>query len=239
MIILSRHSGNDIGKASFEAAVARLATRCAPVLVVPNVYHVAEDDAIWGELGSTSEPLLLLSWLHPRPAEWLLRRHGLGDTGLVALDLGTYKTPEQCVDACAQHLPKGAKAGAARELTTAISDRWYPVVDHSRCVNCKQCLQFCLFGVYEVDGAGKVLVAKPDYCKPGCPACSRICPRGAIMFPLYEKDPAIAGAPGLFPSPDEAARKAFERRTKLPHQSVSDDLDALVNDLERLTREKS
>src|SRR5207302_6046724 len=33
-----------------------------------------------------------------------------------------------------------------------------------------------------------------DNCKRGCPACSRVCPEHAIMFPDY-KTPAIAGAP--------------------------------------------
>src|SRR4029077_7187755 len=33
-----------------------------------------------------------------------------------------------------------------------------------------------------------------DQCKRGCPACSRVCPEHAIMFPDY-KTPAIAGAP--------------------------------------------
>ncbi len=33
-----------------------------------------------------------------------------------------------------------------------------------------------------------------DNCKRGCPACSRVCPEHAIIFPDY-KTPAIAGAP--------------------------------------------
>ena len=68
------------------------------------------------------------------------------------------------------------------------------MLDGSRCVNCQHCLQFCLFGVYTLDAQGNVAVSRPDQCKPGCPACSRVCPQGAIMFPLYERDAAIAGA---------------------------------------------
>ncbi len=240
MILLSRHAGDNAEKTFFENTVTRLAAQRDSVLVVPHVYHLAEDDALWAKLGQADEPLLFLSWLHPRPAEWLLRRHGLGEAGLAALHLGAYKTPEQCLDACAPRLATNARPGTVRELSAPTRDRWYPVVDYSRCVNCKQCLQFCLFGVYETSEGGKVSVAKPDHCKPGCPACSRICPRGAIMFPLYEKDPSIAGAPGRpFPSPDEAARKAFEQRTKTPYRSIADDdLDALVDDLDRLTRGK-
>jgi hypothetical protein len=37
------------------------------------------------------------------------------------------------------------------------------------------------------------LVEQQDNCKKGCPACSRVCPENAIIFPEY-KSPAIAGA---------------------------------------------
>jgi ribosomal protein L37AE/L43A len=35
------------------------------------------------------------------------------------------------------------------------------------------------------------------------------------MFPLYEQSAAIAGAPGIYMSPDAAARRMFYARTKL------------------------
>ena len=72
--------------------------------------------------------------------------------------------------------------------------RWYPVIDYSRCTNCMECIDFCLFGVYGVDKLDRILVENQDNCKRGCPACSRVCPEQAIMFPDY-KTPAIAGAP--------------------------------------------
>jgi Pyruvate/2-oxoacid:ferredoxin oxidoreductase delta subunit len=71
--------------------------------------------------------------------------------------------------------------------------RWYPVIDYSRCTNCMECIDFCLFGVYGVDGVETILVEQPDNCRKGCPACSRVCPENAIMFPQH-KTPAIAGA---------------------------------------------
>src|SRR5690606_21175948 len=37
------------------------------------------------------------------------------------------------------------------------------------------------------------LVEQPDNCRKGCPACSRVCPENAIIFPQH-KTPAIAGA---------------------------------------------
>ncbi len=73
------------------------------------------------------------------------------------------------------------------------SRRWYPVIDFSRCTNCMECIDFCLFGVYGLDGAETILVEQPDNCRKGCPACSRVCPANAIMFPQH-KAPAIAGA---------------------------------------------
>jgi Pyruvate/2-oxoacid:ferredoxin oxidoreductase delta subunit len=83
---------------------------------------------------------------------------------------------------------------APEQLLTAPQRRWYPVIDYSRCTNCMECLDFCLFGVYGVDGQDRILVENQDSCKKGCPACSRVCPEQAIMFPDY-KTPAIAGAP--------------------------------------------
>lgn len=72
--------------------------------------------------------------------------------------------------------------------------RWYPVIDFSRCTNCMECIDFCLFGVYGVDTLETIVVEQADNCRKGCPACSRVCPQNAIMFPQH-KTPAIAGAP--------------------------------------------
>jgi MinD superfamily P-loop ATPase len=56
-----------------------------------------------------------------------------------------------------------------------------------------ECIDFCLFGVYGVDGHDRILVENQDQCRKGCPACSRVCPEQAIIFPNH-KTPAIAGA---------------------------------------------
>ena len=66
---------------------------------------------------------------------------------------------------------------------------WFPVIDYSRCTNCMQCLSFCLFDVYGVSGEGKIQVQNNDNCKTNCPACSRVCPEAAIMFPKYKSGP--------------------------------------------------
>jgi Pyruvate/2-oxoacid:ferredoxin oxidoreductase delta subunit len=83
---------------------------------------------------------------------------------------------------------------APEQLMQQPTRRWYPVIDYSRCTNCMECLDFCLFGVYGVDSLDRLIVENQDSCKKGCPACSRVCPEHAIMFPDY-KTPAIAGAP--------------------------------------------
>jgi Pyruvate/2-oxoacid:ferredoxin oxidoreductase delta subunit len=66
---------------------------------------------------------------------------------------------------------------------------WFPVIDYDRCTNCMQCLSFCLFGVYGVDDQHRITVQTSENCKTNCPACSRVCPEAAIMFPKYKSGP--------------------------------------------------
>ena len=80
-------------------------------------------------------------------------------------------------------------------------------------MQCRKCLGFCLFGVYALDNKSKdngnskgssedtagtavprVRVVRPRACKNGCPACARVCPQLAIIFPKC-KDSPINGAP--------------------------------------------
>ena len=77
-------------------------------------------------------------------------------------------------------------AGAAQH---GVWKPWFPVIDYDRCTNCMQCLSFCLFGVYGVDGESHIQVQNNDNCKTNCPACSRVCPEAAIMFPKYKAGP--------------------------------------------------
>ncbi|QDU52185.1 ATP-binding protein [Gimesia panareensis] len=125
--------------------------------------------------------------------------------------------------------------GAAAEETKLepTKRRWYPVIDYSLCTNCMECIDFCLFGVYGVDQGGQILVEEQDSCKKGCPACSRVCPENAIIFPGH-KTPGIAGADGevaglkidlskLFGAPDALEMAARERDAEL----VADGRDAV------------
>ena len=79
-----------------------------------------------------------------------------------------------------------AETGAA---TAGAWKPWFPVIDYSRCTNCMQCLSFCLFDVYGVSADKKIQVRNQDNCKTDCPACSRVCPEVAIMFPKYRHAP--------------------------------------------------
>ncbi len=86
--------------------------------------------------------------------------------------------------------------GHVNRIVEPAGRRWYPVIDYSRCTNCLECIDFCLFGVYGVDRIDTILVEQPDNCRKGCPACSRVCPENAIMFPQH-KTPVIAGSAEL------------------------------------------
>lgn len=86
--------------------------------------------------------------------------------------------------------PRAAAAsGATRSWTP-----WFPVIDYDRCTHCMQCLSFCLFDVYGVDENSRIQVRNHENCKTNCPACSRVCPEVAIMFPKYAGGP-INGEP--------------------------------------------
>jgi NAD-dependent dihydropyrimidine dehydrogenase PreA subunit len=89
--------------------------------------------------------------------------------------------------------PAEASEPVVQRIDESDGRRWYPVIDYSRCTNCMECIDFCLFGVYGVDRIDTILVEQPDNCRKGCPACSRVCPENAIMFPQH-KTPAIAGS---------------------------------------------
>lgn len=84
------------------------------------------------------------------------------------------------------------KTGKSQVTTIKIGNDWipwFPVIDYSRCSNCKQCLNFCLFGVYSRSDDGKIKVTQPKNCKTNCPACARICPSIAIIFPKHNEAP--------------------------------------------------
>ena len=150
----------------------------------------------------------------------------------------------------------GRRAGAAPRtkplrMEETTQARWYPVIDFGRCTDCLECLNFCLFGVFSTGEGDSILIEQPDACRDGCPACSRICPQGAIMFPEHN-DPAIAGDPaasleglkldlsqlfgGLNPAETAAAERdralTDKERTEAEGSRSDDELDRLVDELD-------
>jgi len=260
-----------------ELAASLLLDPDVDVSLVPHLYDLTPDHTGTLFLRSISSHMVVLSWLYPRAARWVLDRNGIkglpGKTLLPAADeaedrqagneappaeeeqrpnaLGPGIVPQRriyCIDlrdhsAPAVYLdeirricrecsvqtvellswingnprpeqidrylnpfrppdqqPSGApspKAAGAVPLNLGAEEslrrRWYPVIDYSRCTNCMECIDFCLFGVYGLDGDQRILVEQQDNCKKGCPACSRVCPENAIIFPEH-KTASIAGA---------------------------------------------
>ncbi len=103
---------------------------------------------------------------------------------------------------------------------------WFPVIDRERCVNCGKCLDFCLFGVYEFDAEKHVQVANPANCKNNCPACARVCPRHAVIFPKY-KDAPVNGV--------EVDEKAPQGDSSFDAKNV-DDLYKMLAERKKLDR---
>jgi Pyruvate/2-oxoacid:ferredoxin oxidoreductase delta subunit len=174
------------------------------VTAIPHLYYLYADDPALPSLNAARGELIVLAWLYPRATHWLLHHHGISEhteRRISCLDLRAGDDVQSLVaevkrlaGACATDAAPGTVAGS----DSTVEPRWYPVLDYSRCANCMECLNFCLFGVYGLDERGQVFVEDADACKPGCPACARVCPQGAIMFPECPT-PVIAGAPGDVP----------------------------------------
>ncbi|HQX53894.1 MAG TPA: ferredoxin family protein, partial [Planctomycetaceae bacterium] len=129
---------------------------------------------------NTVQTVELMSWIGGSPKPEQLQR---------------YLQPERMLEARRAFDSGNATLEDKALLPEDTGRRWYPVIDYSRCTNCMECIDFCLFGVYGVDALDRILVEQQDSCKKGCPACSRVCPENAIIFPQH-KTPAIAGAEG-------------------------------------------
>ncbi|MBN1673081.1 MAG: 4Fe-4S dicluster domain-containing protein [Kiritimatiellae bacterium] len=131
---------------------------------------------------------------HPRAVRWLLHAAGL------AWDSARYRVLNmrtRSADAIMAELFGGRPAPVSDPPAVAPEDDdwvpWFPVIDYDRCRNCRQCFNFCLFGAFALSSDGNVQVAEPWNCKNNCPACARICPEAAIMFPKLDEEP-INGA---------------------------------------------
>jgi NAD-dependent dihydropyrimidine dehydrogenase PreA subunit len=127
---------------------------------------------------------------YPRAIKWLFHRAGspLAETGVEFLNMRTDST-EKIISSLTDTSADGKTRGNIRLEKTGDWVPWFPVIDYDRCENCKQCLSFCLFGVYELTEQDKVEVRNPANCKTNCPACAKACPHSAIIFPKYSEGP--------------------------------------------------
>ena len=282
VVSLSR-SRNPAKRDLQDAIVARMAERPdVEVRVLPELSDVADDSPSVAALRAATGHLIVLAWLYPRAAFWILDRHGVqgrfGQTEeprdeeprdeeipsgahrrlIHCLDLREADDADQLVGhigrllAQLPPLPSSPSHDAPAGRVVRIDDadgqptrRWYPVVDFARCTQCMECIDFCLFGVYDVDDEDRLFVEMPDDCRVGCPACSRVCPAGAIMFPRH-KSTEIAGGPpgdggtgkldlselfaGLTPEQAKSRAERLAQTTETDGQAdAKDELDELID----------
>ncbi len=236
--------------------VGRLRNLSGPVVVLHRfsekaTYWLLQKLDIPGSLFSLSEEGGYFDSEHPRPIACISTDSNseqaiLSQLGSV-LGYSEFCDAESLVPP-SEKLETVKKRSEVHEPTTR---RWYPIIDRSRCEACLECLNFCLFGVYSLDEQDMPLVDQPDACRHGCPACSRICPTGAILFPEHE-DPVISGrreeAPEAFEDSGQSGQRlaaenerysAFEQKPIYPpgppssdSASGDDDLDDLIDRIE-------
>ena len=226
----------------------------ADLCLVPHLYDLEETGEIVGAIRqiSTDGPVIVFAAMFPRAVRWTLQSFGaaVGNPDLHCFDLreiditNPAAAAETIVDAITNVPGIVAADGSAPRpdgvcsMQMLIDDstpaRWYPVIDNERCSGCLECLNFCLFGVYGLDENSRPIVEQPDACRDGCPACSRICPAQAIIFPMYS-DSMIAGR--LAPEPASSPTAAPADAKPEAQQSQADEerrnaLDRLVDDID-------
>ena len=175
-------------EAALAAARAVLGATAVEVTEVDDLCGVAARRESWLAESVGNGPLAVLA-CHERSVRWLLRRAGAATETVRSINLHTFDPGDLST---VLTLPEGAP----RWTTGSRPDDWrpwFPVIDQDRCESCQQCASFCLFGVFEVRSKS-VEVRNPAGCKDGCPACARICPHGAIIFPKLDESP-YNGAP--------------------------------------------
>jgi len=180
-----------------EAVCAALAGAGAPFEQVADLCELAarRDPAL---KRFAQAPRLTVVACHPRAVKWLFAAAGapLAPERAELLNLRCQGAPEilqALLDGACDPVPTMPAEGPADPVAPPEWLAWFPVIDRDRCKNCKQCLNFCLFGVYGLSGEGCVEVQNPANCKTHCPACARICPETAIIFPKHKTGPINGG----------------------------------------------
>lgn len=129
----------------------------------------------------------------PRAVRWLFAaaEAPLPEDNVCLLNMRTSSAQEVIAGLLDQEPTPAAPAEAMRRQVEPAGTwkPWFPVIDLARCTHCMQCLSFCLFDVFGVSPDGQLRVQNPANCKTDCPACSRVCPEVAILFPKYKSGP--------------------------------------------------
>jgi NAD-dependent dihydropyrimidine dehydrogenase PreA subunit len=162
----------------------------ADVVVVPDLCRLAARREPLLQKTADDGPFTIVA-CYPRAVKWLLHSAGIDNSNARYVNMRTGTVDEILAD-----IPTTNTSDQSDPSDPSDPDKWipwFPVIDYDRCQNCMQCLDFCLFGVYEKDADGRVEAVNPDKCKTNCPACARICPAAAIMFPKLDESP-INGA---------------------------------------------
>jgi len=154
---------------------------------------VSEKDSL-SQLFSPSDEILLLA-CYPRTINFILQNSGVDPENIKYELLNVRELNDEEIF---NEIESFSDEHSGEHSYTEIkSDEewpaWYPIIDENRCTSCGQCANFCLFGVYEIKDE-KVRVIHPHGCKNNCPACARICPQTAIIFPKYQQGGAIGGS---------------------------------------------
>lgn len=202
MILLCRCSRGNVSHAQAQEHMARaLDAAQLPFLTVDDLCGLAaHKDTLLREVLDNHSTTILAC--HARAVNWLIRSGGSQANRVTLLN----SRDEAAEPIVARLLETGLHSSDFTSIAFKKTREWvpwFPVIDYDRCKNCKQCLSFCLFGVYGLDAQGRVSVVNPQGCKTNCPACARICPDVAIIFPKYNQAP-INGAPVV----DEGSERA-------------------------------
>lgn len=139
----------------------------------------------------------LIIGCHSRALLLLLEKAGIKSEDYSCKFINFFESDNEEIFAEISSFEKGndstQKAVIAEIGNSAGWPPWFPLIDYERCTACGQCSDFCLFGVYEKT-EGKINVINPQECKINCPACARISPQIAIIFPKYKQGGAIGGS---------------------------------------------
>jgi len=207
-----RHVDDPVIRAFEESVLETLCRKFSQtVWVLPHLYDLRDFPGTTGILPAAAEAvgkrLYVFSWLSARAASAILRPK-FQAADLICFDLEELRYSTVSLESLLGEAEGGERLGEVRLIEQSeqpLRRRWYPVIDYQECRNCLECVNFCLFGVYTIGENQTPLVEQPDQCRDGCPACARVCPAGAILFPEYN-DPVIAGRTEKIEAKDDLDR---------------------------------